>query len=157
MLAARPAARPPNFLFKLGTHSIDMLLSGLRLFDGGSPTYPFVARQRRYTLPFSQSCRIRHQGLTQIRRQLVNHAGRDSFTSHGINISRNKLLHCKRCGIFIYYHIVNENWAFFLISPRLLVEKRRFSGRINKALWKQVGNRYRCRMRFQLSIPANQD
>jgi hypothetical protein len=55
MNTAQPATRPPHTLFKLGPYSVYMLFPGLRPFNKHNPAYPLIPRQRRQTLPHSQS------------------------------------------------------------------------------------------------------
>lgn len=43
---AHPTARSTHSLFQFRAHSLNMLLSGFRLFHGDCPAYPFIARKR---------------------------------------------------------------------------------------------------------------
>lgn len=58
MYAADPTAGSSFACGELGTGTLDMILSGLGLFNRHRPADPFVTRYRRYTIPRCQCFRI---------------------------------------------------------------------------------------------------
>ena len=63
MRAAGPATRPAVSLLQLRAYPVDMLLSGLRFFDGDHPADPFIARERRNVLPLDARGCVGKEGL----------------------------------------------------------------------------------------------
>lgn len=83
MNAANPTTRSTLPFLELIAQPLKMLFSGLLFLDGGDPTDPLVARQRRQALPCSQDGSIRSQALSQVSRQLVDSAAGDGALCHG--------------------------------------------------------------------------
>ena len=80
--AAWPTTRPALSLHQLGAGSLDPSRPRLRLLAGLNPTYPFIAGERCKVFPGVTRLGVRKECITQIRRYLVHHAGRDLSSGH---------------------------------------------------------------------------
>ena len=76
MRTAGPAAGPALSFLRVDQHvSMDVLLSGFRLFDGDGPADPFVAGEGSNVLPLGSRLGISEKGLAQVWRNSVDDAG----------------------------------------------------------------------------------
>jgi hypothetical protein len=58
-----PTTRSAHSFLKFGDHSLDVIFSRFRRLDGDSPAYPFIACERRKTLPCRARLRIENEGF----------------------------------------------------------------------------------------------
>ena len=72
-----PTTRTSHSFIQLRNHPINMLRSGFRLLDGDDPADPFVAGERRQTIPSRQRARIGGERPVQIRWHAMHNAGCD--------------------------------------------------------------------------------
>ena len=63
MNTTNPTTRSAHSFLKFRDHSLDVIFSRFRRLDGDSPAYPFIACERRKTLPCRERLRIGNEGF----------------------------------------------------------------------------------------------
>ena len=84
MRASGPAARPAHATAHLIDSNLDAALSGRILLGRGDPTDPFVTSQWSKVGPEVPGLGIRLDGLSEIRRQLVDCAIGEFLSGHAL-------------------------------------------------------------------------
>ena len=82
MWASGPTARPAHATAHLVNSNLDAAFSSGFLLGGDDPTDPLIPRQRGDVGPKVLGCGIHLDGLSEIIRQYVNCAIRESLSSH---------------------------------------------------------------------------